>query len=208
MFASSSRDRTINIYHVNNEYQTVKTLDDHTASITQIKWIAPSPLKVASESVEFDYRLISFSRDHSVVVRSVKINSKGILKVTRENSLNLKASVDCFVLGPSPGLSFISSGTVVYLYDYNKHKTTLLSSLNAGKEASKIFAMDLEPISKKILAVGIGSSIFLISVVNSTILAKLSGYSSHSIRNLKFSADGNFLICTFLDVILFFRIAY
>ncbi|KAG0610533.1 hypothetical protein M758_7G073100 [Ceratodon purpureus] len=65
LLASGGRDRLIHIYDVNRGYDVVETLDDHTASITTVRF-ACNGLK-----------LLSCSADKSVVFRNLSMTSSG-----------------------------------------------------------------------------------------------------------------------------------
>lgn len=65
LLASAGRDRLIHIYDVNRGYDVVETLDDHTASITTVRFACSGS------------KLLSCSADKSVVFRNVEMTSSG-----------------------------------------------------------------------------------------------------------------------------------
>jgi WD40 repeat protein len=65
LLASGGRDRLIHIYDVNRDYDVIETLDDHSASITTVKFACNGS------------KLLSCSADKSVVFRNVTAMGAG-----------------------------------------------------------------------------------------------------------------------------------
>ncbi len=66
LLASASRDRLIHIFDVENSYQILQTLDDHSSSITSVKFIAGTSGNA--------FQMVSCGADKSIIFRTFQQN--------------------------------------------------------------------------------------------------------------------------------------
>lgn len=64
LLASASRDRLIHIFDVENEYKILQTLDDHSSSITSVKFVG----------LGMEFSMISCGADKSIIFRTFQHN--------------------------------------------------------------------------------------------------------------------------------------
>lgn len=64
LLASASRDRLIHIFDVENSYKILQTLDDHSSSITSVKFIG----------VGINFQMVSCGADKSIIFRTFQNN--------------------------------------------------------------------------------------------------------------------------------------
>lgn len=65
LLASASRDRLIHVFDVAQNYHLLQTLDDHSSSITSIKFVGTG----------FNFQMISCGADKSIMFRSFQVQS-------------------------------------------------------------------------------------------------------------------------------------
>ena len=83
LLASASRDRLIHIFDQCREYGFVQTLDDHSSSITAIRFLKMPPRPGVENSVQ----IASCGADKSIIFRDISSDHKGGLEFTRGNHI-------------------------------------------------------------------------------------------------------------------------
>ena len=81
--ASASRDRLIHVFDACREYSFVHTLDDHSSSITAIRFLKMPPRPGVENSVQ----IASCGADKSIIFRDITSDHKGGLEFTRGNHI-------------------------------------------------------------------------------------------------------------------------
>ena len=83
LLASASRDRLIHLFDVSREYAFMQTLDDHSSSITAIRFLKMPPRPGVENSVQ----IASCGADKSIIFRDISSDHKGGLEFTRGNHI-------------------------------------------------------------------------------------------------------------------------
>ena len=83
LLASASRDRLIHIFDISREYSFLQTLDDHSSSITAIRFLKMPPRPGVENSVQ----IASCGADKSIIFRDISSDHKGGLEFTRGNHI-------------------------------------------------------------------------------------------------------------------------
>ena len=83
LLASASRDRLIHVFDACREYSFVHTLDDHSSSITAIRFLKMPPRPGVENSVQ----IASCGADKSIIFRDITSDHKGGLEFTRGNHI-------------------------------------------------------------------------------------------------------------------------
>lgn len=83
LLASASRDRLIHVFDACREYGFVHTLDDHSSSITAIRFLKMPPRPGVENSVQ----IASCGADKSIIFRDISSDHKGGLEFTRGNHI-------------------------------------------------------------------------------------------------------------------------
>ena len=83
LLASASRDRLIHLFDVSREYSFLTTLDDHSSSITAIRFLKMPPRPGVENSVQ----IASCGADKSIIFRDISSDHKGGLEFTRGNHI-------------------------------------------------------------------------------------------------------------------------
>lgn len=83
LLASASRDRLIHVFDACREYGFVHTLDDHSSSITAIRFLKMPP----RPGVENSAQIASCGADKSIIFRDISSDHKGGLEFTRGNHI-------------------------------------------------------------------------------------------------------------------------
>ena len=108
LLASASRDRLIHVFDTCREYGFVHTLDDHSSSITAIRFLKMPPRPGVENSVQ----IASCGADKSIIFRDISSDHKGGLEFTRGNHIVGKTTLydmETDVSKPTPS-SFTSTG--------------------------------------------------------------------------------------------------
>ena len=108
LLASASRDRLIHVFDTCREYGFVHTLDDHSSSITAIRFLKMPPRPGVENSVQ----IASCGADKSIIFRDISSDHKGGLEFTRGNHIVGKTTLydmETDVSKPTPGILFSSS---------------------------------------------------------------------------------------------------
>ncbi|MGH0155587.1 UNVERIFIED_CONTAM: hypothetical protein FKN15_073210 [Acipenser sinensis] len=101
LLATASRDRLIHVLNVDKQYGLEQTLDDHSASITAVKFTGMSLLATASRdrlihvlNVDKQYGLEQTLDDHSASITAVKFTGMSLLATASRDRLIHVLNVD------------------------------------------------------------------------------------------------------------------
>ncbi|KAK3723602.1 hypothetical protein QZH41_019317, partial [Actinostola sp. cb2023] len=114
LLASAGRDRLIHVFDVNKEFSLIQTLDDHSASITSIKF------SVDENGI---LQLLSCSADKSIIFRSAQKNPE--LQFMRNTNYVGKTTLYDMVIDSSRGAAAVAcQDRNVRVYDSHTGKQT------------------------------------------------------------------------------------
>ncbi|KAI9474804.1 hypothetical protein BDB00DRAFT_934245 [Zychaea mexicana] len=187
MIATASRDRLLHVFDINGGFQLVQTLDDHSSSITAVKF---------SKSAK---RLISCGADKGVIFRNIEPHEN--FYSTYHNysgrgtvfdmSLDLSDRYIATVTGERRLFVFnVDSGKPVRVCKPETNEETV-SGTSAENSGGSLLNIDLDPFSGT-YAVTSGSdrSLRLFDLTNSTCIEKVSAHAE-LITAVKFVRTGH-----------------
>ena len=131
LLASASRDRLIHVFDTCREYGFVHTLDDHSSSITAIRFLKMPPRPGVENSVQ----IASCGADKSIIFRDISSDHKGGLEFTRGNHIVGKTTLydmETDVSKPTPS-SFTFKSTT------HSCVVTVVEFLSGSSEIQHIF---------------------------------------------------------------------
>ncbi|CAG8462325.1 1651_t:CDS:10 [Cetraspora pellucida] len=209
LIATASRDRILHVFDVNSGFKLVQTLDDHSSSITAIKFTNDGG------------KLISCGADKIMGVDTNEINFKQV----NINQINIKQSGDipCYVtyhnisgratvFDMDIDISNRYIATVsgerrlnVYHIDTGKnvrsYKSDTPEEVNTADQGS-LLRISLDPGGVHAVTGGSDKSIRLFDFTNGSILGKVLGHSE-LITGVKFTSDCERVISTSADGCIF-----
>ncbi|CAJ0829251.1 10706_t:CDS:10 [Entrophospora sp. SA101] len=195
LIATASRDRILHIFDINSNFQLIQTLDDHSSSITAIKFTNDGG------------RLISCGADKSIIFRS-KQNTSDFPYYATYHNISGRATVFDMDIDVSNRYIATVSGERrlnVYHIDTGKnvrsYKSDTPDEVNVQDQGS-LLRISLDPGGVCAVTGGSDKSVRLFDFSNGTILGKVLGHSE-LITCVKFTSDCERVISTSADGCIF-----
>ncbi|CAG8486907.1 7546_t:CDS:10 [Ambispora gerdemannii] len=195
LIATASRDRILHIFDINNNFQLIQTLGDHSSSITAVKFTNDGG------------RLISCGADKSIIFRS-RQNSNDVPYYVTYHNISGRATVFDMDIDVSNRYIATVSGERrlnIYHIDSGKnvrsHKSDTPDEINTPDQGS-LLKVNLDPGGVLAVAGGSDKSIRLFDFANGTILSKALGHSE-LITGAKFTPDCQRIVSTSADGCIF-----
>ncbi|CAG8462322.1 6111_t:CDS:10 [Cetraspora pellucida] len=195
LIATASRDRILHVFDVNSGFKLVQTLDDHSSSITAIKFTNDGG------------KLISCGADKSIIFRS-RQNSGDIPCYVTYHNISGRATVFDMDIDISNRYIATVSGERrlnVYHIDTGKnvrsYKSDTPEEVNAADQGS-LLRISLDPGGVHAVTGGSDKSIRLFDFTNGSILGKVLGHSE-LITGVNFTSDCERVISTSADGCIF-----
>ena len=194
LLASASRDRLIHIFDVRQQYSFVQTMDDHSSSITSVKFVtnkSNQSLQMIScgadkslifrKGVEQNGQNFNFAREHHVVGKTTLYD----MEVDEEQSYVLTACQD----------------RMIRVYDTTSGKNTSNFKGSQGDDGTLI-KIALDPSGAFVATSCTDKSLYIYDYQSGECLAATSGHSE-LVTGLKFSQNGKNLISVSGDGCIF-----
>lgn len=193
LMASASRDRLIHVFDVTEQYSFRQTLDDHSSSITSVKFIPDQERKClqmvtcgADKSIIFrkcplDVNEINFKRHHHIVEKTTLYD----IDVDREESNVLIACQD----------------RIVRVYNVESGKNSNFFKGSLSDDGTLIKAV-LDPSGRYVATSCTDKSLYIYDYLTGECLAATNGHSE-IITGLKFTNNGRHLISVSGDSCIF-----
>ncbi|RIB24622.1 WD40-repeat-containing domain protein, partial [Gigaspora rosea] len=195
LIATASRDRILHVFDVNNNFKLIQTLDDHSSSITAIKFTNDGG------------KLISCGADKSIIFRS-RQNSGDFPCYVPYHNISGRATVFDMDIDISNRYIATVSGERklnVYHIDTGKnvrsYKSDTPEEVNAADQGS-LLRISLDPGGVHAVTGGSDKSIRLFDFTNGSILGKVLGHSE-LITGVMFTPDCERVISTSADGCIF-----
>ncbi|CAG8496566.1 11199_t:CDS:10 [Acaulospora colombiana] len=191
LIATASRDRILHVFDINNNYQLIQTLDDHSSSITAIKFTNDGG------------RLISCGADKSIIFRSRQNTNNSSFYVTYHNISGRATVFDMDIDISNRYVSTVSGERRLNVYQIESgksvrsYKSDMPDEVNAAEQGS-LLRISLDPGGVCAVTAGSDKSIRLFDFTNGTILRKVLGHSE-LITGVKFTPDCERVISTSAD---------
>lgn len=187
LLASASRDRLIHIFDVEQEYQILQTLDDHSSSITSVKFVSNGP----------EFSLVSCGADKSIIFRNFERNyfNRG------NNSAGKTTLYDMEIDSNAKHILTACQDRNIRVYSTHTGKQTKTFKGSQSDEGSLIkLCLDLSGIY--VATSCTDKSLNVYDYYSSECIARMSGHSE-LVTGLKFTIDCKYLISASGDGCIF-----
>ncbi|CAG2099985.1 unnamed protein product [Medioppia subpectinata] len=185
LLASASRDRLIHIFDVKQQYSFVQTMDDHSSSITAVKFVRNNEHK--------NLQMISCGADKSVIFRKgVGINGQPF-NFVREHHIVGKTTLYDMEVDVEQNFALTAcQDRMIRVYDVKSGKNTSNFKGSQGDDGTLI-KIALDPSGQFIATSCTDKSLYIYDYQSGECLAATSGHSE-LVTGLKFSQNGRNLI--------------
>ncbi|KAJ3330592.1 hypothetical protein HDU76_005282 [Blyttiomyces sp. JEL0837] len=190
LLATTSRDRLIHIFDVRRGFQLIQTLEDHTSSVTGVRFS------------DGGRRLISSAADKSIVFRSVVEGSGSFQYSTYHNAAGRSTIYDIDIDASEKYLSTVSQDKRLNVYAVNSGKQIRSyrpdpiddPGLDSGA-AGGLLKVSLDPSGRFAVTSGSDKCIRVFDMTNGSVVARVVGHSE-IITGVKFTPDRTRIIST------------
>ncbi|CAG8614166.1 13200_t:CDS:10, partial [Ambispora leptoticha] len=195
LIATASRDRILHIFDINNSFQLIQTLGDHSAAITAVKFTNDGG------------RLISCGADKSIIFRSRQHSGDAPYYVTYHNISGRATVFDMDIDVSNRYIATVSGERRLNVYhiesgkNVRSYKSDTPDEINTPDQGS-LQKVNLDPGGVLAVAGGSDKSIRLFDFANGTILSKALGHSE-LITGVKFTSDCQRIVSTSADGCIF-----
>ncbi|XP_054154489.1 mitogen-activated protein kinase-binding protein 1-like [Oppia nitens] len=194
LLASASRDRLIHIFDVRQQYSFVQTMDDHSSSITAVKFVCNREQK--------NLQMISCGADKSVIFRKgVDINGQSFNFVREHHIVGKTTLYDMEVDVEQCYALTACQDRMIRVYDVKSGKNTTNFKGSQGDDGTLI-KIALDPSGQFVATSCTDKSLYIYDYQSGDCLAATSGHSE-LVTGLKFSQDGKNLISVSGDGCIF-----
>ncbi|XP_064484306.1 mitogen-activated protein kinase-binding protein 1-like isoform X3 [Ornithodoros turicata] len=214
LLASGSRDRFVHVFDVDRDYSFQQTLDDHSSSITAVRFVqgpADSLQMIscgADKSIIFrrahGVRLLSglFLASNSANCRNLFLTQSPHLSFTREHHVVGKTTLyDMEVDGPQRHVLAACQDRQVRVYAVSSGKNTRCFRGAQGEDGTLIKVV-LDPTGTYLATSCTDKSLYVYEYSTGECVASMFGHSE-LVTGLKFSEDGKHLISVSGDGCIF-----
>ena len=194
LLASASRDRLIHIFDVRQQYSFVQTMDDHSSSITAVKFVGNKSNKTL--------QMISCGADKSLIFRKGVENNGQSFNFLREHHVVGKTTLyDMEVDVDENHVLTACQDRMIRVYDVITGKNTSNFKGSQGDDGTLI-KIALDPSGAFIATSCTDKSLYIYDYQSGECLAATSGHSE-LVTGLKFSENGKNLISVSGDGCIF-----
>lgn len=194
LLSSASRDRLIHIFDVRQQYSFVQTMDDHSSSITAVKFV--------TNKFNQNLQMISCGADKSLIFRKgVEQNGRGFGFIREHYVVGKTTLYDMEVDVEQSYILTACQDRVIRVYDANTGKNTSNFKGSQGDDGTLI-KIALDPSGAFLATSCTDKSIYIYDYQSGECLAATSGHSE-LITGLKFSQNGRNLISVSGDGCIF-----
>ncbi|PKK75650.1 WD40 repeat-like protein [Rhizophagus irregularis] len=194
LIATASRDRILHVFDIKNNFRLIQTLDDHSSSITAIKFTNDGG------------RLISCGADKSIIFRSRQNNGGFPCYVTYHNISGRSTVFDMDIDITNKYISTVSGERRLNVFHIDTGKNVRSYKSDTPEEVNaqegSLIKISLDPGGVHAVTGGSDKSIRLFDFSNGNILGKVLGHSE-LITGVKFTPDCERVISTSADGCIF-----
>ncbi|KAJ3347677.1 hypothetical protein HDU83_001898 [Entophlyctis luteolus] len=209
LLATASRDRLIHIFNVNESFDLVQTLDDHTSSVTGIKFS------------ENGRKLMSSAADKSIIFRSVRETINNQLEYTTYHNTTGRSTIFDIDVDPvnEKNLAAVTQDRRVNVFSTSTGK--LLRSFTPSEDSapgnssvdssssgvtpvssSGILKVSYDPSGRYVVTAGADRCIRIFDVTTGAVVAKGVGHAE-VVTGVKFTLDCRRVVSTSADGCVF-----
>ena len=194
LLSSASRDRLIHIFDVRQQYSFVQTMDDHSSSITAVKFVGNKSIK--------SLQMISCGADKSLIFRKgVETNGQSFNFVREHHVVGKTTLYDMQVDVDENHVLTACQDRMIRVYDVLTGKNTSNFKGSQGDDGTLI-KIALDPSGTFIATSCTDKSLYIYDYQSGECLAATSGHSE-LVTGLKFSENGKNLISVSGDGCIF-----
>nr|XP_054597865.1 mitogen-activated protein kinase-binding protein 1 isoform X3 [Nothobranchius furzeri] len=191
LLATASRDRLIHILDVGREYSLVQTLDEHSSSITAIRFAAN----------EGKVRMISCGADKSIYFRTAQEMEEG-LEFTRTHHVVRKATLYDMDIEPSRNYAAVGcQDRKIRIFNISNGKQKKIYKGSLGEDGT-VIKVQIDPSGLYIATSCSDKNISIFDFFSGECVATMFGHSE-IVTGLKFSSDCRHLITVSGDSCIF-----
>ncbi|GBL94462.1 Mitogen-activated protein kinase-binding protein 1 [Araneus ventricosus] len=188
--ASASRDRLIHVFDVNQDHTFQQTLDDHSSSITAVRFVQS----------EDSLQMISCGADKSIIFRKATFNPE--LSLLREHHVVGKTTLyDMEVDSQQKNILTACQDRNIRAYSVSNGKQIRCFRGSQGEDGTLIKVV-LDPSGTYLATSCTDKSLYLYDYISGECLATMFGHSE-LVTGFKFSNDGRHLISVSGDGCIF-----
>jgi WD40 repeat protein len=192
--ASASRDRLIHIFDVKQQYSFLQTMDDHSSSITSVKFVC--------NKSQNNLQMISCGADKSLIFRKGVENPQQSFNFVREHHVVGKTTLYDMEVDVEQNYALTAcQDRMIRVYDVISGKNTSNFKGSQGDDGTLI-KIALDPSGTFIATSCTDKSLYIYDYQSGECLATTSGHSE-LITGLKFSQNGKHLISVSGDGCIF-----
>ncbi|XP_055327323.1 mitogen-activated protein kinase-binding protein 1-like [Paramacrobiotus metropolitanus] len=195
LLASASRDRLIQVFDVKNDYDCLQTLDDHSSSITALRFATLNGAR--------QFGLISCGVDKAVILRTVQYSPEGGPKLILNDQILSKGGIvyDMDIDPTSQSIITANQDRQLRVYSIKSRKLEKTIKGSASDEGALI-KLDLHDSGRFIATSCSDKNLAIIDMVGGDCWAAFSGHSE-IVTGLKFNKEESTLISVSGDGCIF-----
>ncbi|TWW69079.1 mitogen-activated protein kinase-binding protein 1-like [Takifugu flavidus] len=191
LLATASRDRLIHVLDADNDYSLVQTLDEHSSSITAVRFAA----------CENSVRMISCGADKSIYFRTAHKTDRGT-EFRRSHHMVRKTSL--YDMGVDPTCKYAAVGCqdrCIRIFNINSGKQKKLYKGSLSEDGSLI-RVQLDPSGQYVATSCSDKNISIFEFNSGECVATMFGHSE-IVTGMKFTNDCKYLISASGDSCIF-----
>lgn len=186
LLASASRDRLIQIFDVKNDYDCLQTLDDHSSSITALRFATLNGAR--------QFGLISCGVDKAVILRTIQYSTEGGPKFLLNDQILSKGGVVYDMDVDTNSQSIITANQDRQLRFYGIKSRKLEKTIKgAATDEGALIKLDLHDSGRFIATSCSDKNLAIIDAISGDCWAAFSGHSE-IVTGLKFDKHDSSLI--------------
>ena len=182
--ATASRDRLVHLFDAKNNFEFLRTLEEHSSCVTAVRFLAPDTS---------DLRLVSCGADRSIITRSVEAGESGGVRVTRTRHVVCTALPHDLAVDTSGQVSVACQDRNVRVYSLaqanNKPRILKGSSSDDGNLVKIVFDRSGSYFATSCT----DKSIAVFDFQSGELISSLLGHSE-VVTGLTFSHDSKYLV--------------
>ncbi|CAN8009058.1 unnamed protein product [Ixodes pacificus] len=192
LLASGSRDRFVHVFDVEREYQFQQTLDDHSSSITAVRFV---------QGPGSQLQMISCGADKSIIFRKAQLQGSQLTFTRKHHVVGKTTLYDMEVDGPQEYVLAACQDRNVRVYSVASGKNTRCFRGAQGEDGTLIKVV-LDSTGTYLATSCTDKSLYVYEYGSGECVASMFGHSE-LVTGLKFTEDGRHLISVSGDGCIF-----
>ena len=190
--ATASRDRLVHLFDAKNNFEFLRTLEEHSSCVTAVRFLAPDTSEL---------RLVSCGADRSIITRSVaRHGESGGVRVTRTRHVVCTAVPHDLAVDTSGQVSVACQDRNVRVFSLTANKPRILKG--SSSDDGNLVKIVLDRSGSYFATSCTDKSIAVFDFQSGELISSLLGHSE-VVTGLTFSHDSKYLISTSGDSCVF-----